>query len=68
MGFLWSVPGCTLRVGPAGRLNEELVSRHVSTQGGNDFEIFDSPKTIGHTVTAPKDTIAQCKEIFMTKA
>jgi len=33
-------------------------------EGGNDFEIFSSPKTIGHTVTSPEDTIKQLKEVF----
>merc|ERR1712087_349935 len=28
-------------------------------EGGNDFEIFTSERTIGHTVTSPEDTIAQ---------
>lgn len=32
--------------------------------GGNDFEIYSSPKTIGHAVTCPADTIAQCKALF----
>lgn len=34
-------------------------------EGGNDFEIFTSEKTIGHTVTSPEDTAAQCKELFL---
>ncbi|CAM9309347.1 unnamed protein product [Choristocarpus tenellus] len=33
-------------------------------EGGNDYEIFTSPLTIGHTVTSPEDTMAQCKELF----
>ncbi|KAH7291882.1 hypothetical protein KP509_29G040100 [Ceratopteris richardii] len=33
-------------------------------KGGNDFEIFSSSKTIGHTVTSPEDTIQQCKALF----
>lgn len=32
--------------------------------GGNDHEIFDDARTIGHTVTDPDDTIKQCREIF----
>lgn len=36
------------------------------TQGGNDFEIFTSPKTVGHTVTSPDDTRAQCTALFMS--
>nr|AIW04131.1 phosphomannomutase [Saccharina japonica]AUN86412.1 phosphomannomutase [Saccharina japonica] len=33
-------------------------------KGGNDNEIFESERTIGHTVTSPADTIQQCKELF----
>ena len=32
--------------------------------GGNDHEIYADPRTNGHTVTGPLDTINQCKEIF----
>lgn len=32
--------------------------------GGNDHEIFEDPRTIGHTVTSPEDTVKQLKEIF----
>jgi phosphomannomutase len=32
--------------------------------GGNDFEIFQDPRTIGHTVTGPEDTLKQCRNIF----
>eukprot|EP01024_Parvocaulis_polyphysoides_P036659 TRINITY_DN3258_c0_g1_i1.p2 TRINITY_DN3258_c0_g1~~TRINITY_DN3258_c0_g1_i1.p2 ORF type:complete len:258 (-),score=28.22 TRINITY_DN3258_c0_g1_i1:200-931(-) len=34
-------------------------------QGGNDYEIFTSERTIGHTVTSPEDTIKQCTELFI---
>ena len=34
-------------------------------EGGNDYEIFSSERTIGHTVTSPEDTMAQCTELFM---
>ncbi|CAN0018573.1 unnamed protein product [Hapterophycus canaliculatus] len=36
----------------------------LRTQGGNDYEIFESERTIGHTVTSPEDTMKQCKELF----
>ena len=36
-------------------------------KGGNDYEIFHSEKTIGHTVTSPEDTMAQCRELFWDK-
>jgi len=35
--------------------------------GGNDHEIFADPRTIGHTVTSPDDTMQQLKDIFFTQ-
>jgi len=35
-------------------------------EGGNDFEIFSSSRTIGHTVTSPEDTKEQCTKLFMS--
>jgi phosphomannomutase len=35
--------------------------------GGNDYEIFTHERTIGHTVTSPEDTKAQCTELFLKK-
>lgn len=37
-------------------------------QGGNDFEIFTSEKTVGHTVTSPDDTQKQCTDLFIKQA
>jgi phosphomannomutase len=34
-------------------------------EGGNDFEIFSSEKTVGHTVTSPDDTRAQTRALFL---
>ncbi|KAL9260652.1 Phosphomannomutase-like protein [Drosera capensis] len=36
-------------------------------KGGNDHEIFESERTIGHTVTSPEDTKKQCSELFLAK-
>jgi len=33
-------------------------------KGGNDHEIFEDERTIGHTVTSPENTMELCKEIF----
>ncbi|GLC41666.1 hypothetical protein PLESTB_000690900 [Pleodorina starrii] len=33
--------------------------------GGNDYEIFTSERTVGHTVTSPDDTRKQCTELFL---
>ena len=35
-------------------------------EGGNDFEIFSHPDVIGHTVTSPEDTKAQCTALFLS--
>ena len=39
-----------------------------AVQGGNDYEIFMSPKTKGHSVTSPKDTQQQCTTLFIKPA
>ncbi|KAK3141115.1 hypothetical protein QOZ80_4BG0329750 [Eleusine coracana subsp. coracana] len=36
-------------------------------KGGNDHEIFESDRTIGHTVTSPDDTAQQCRSLFLSK-
>lgn len=34
-------------------------------EGGNDYEIFSDPRTIGHTVTSWEETKKICTELFM---
>ncbi|KAI1083253.1 eukaryotic phosphomannomutase [Whalleya microplaca] len=33
-------------------------------EGGNDWEIYSDPRTVGHSVTGPEDTLKQLKELF----
>ncbi|EPE03983.1 phosphomannomutase [Ophiostoma piceae UAMH 11346] len=33
-------------------------------EGGNDYEIYSDPRTIGHSVTNPQDTIDELKKLF----
>ncbi|KAJ3526182.1 hypothetical protein NMY22_g10273 [Coprinellus aureogranulatus] len=33
-------------------------------KGGNDYEIYSDPRTIGHAVVNPEDTMRQLKELF----
>lgn len=33
-------------------------------KGGNDYEIFEDKRTIGHSVKSPDDTVQILKEIF----
>ncbi|KAA1468792.1 eukaryotic phosphomannomutase [Dentipellis sp. KUC8613] len=36
-------------------------------KGGNDYEIFTDPRTIGHTVSSPADTLKTVRELFLTQ-
>lgn len=33
-------------------------------KGGNDYEIYEDPRTVGHTVTGPGDTMAELQKLF----
>ena len=35
-----------------------------TSKGGNDYEIYTDPRTIGHSVHGPDDTMQQLKELF----
>ncbi|CAK9785327.1 eukaryotic phosphomannomutase [Cutaneotrichosporon oleaginosum] len=34
-------------------------------KGGNDYEIYEDPRTIGHSVTCPEDTMKLLDELFL---
>lgn len=34
-------------------------------EGGNDYEIFESERTIGHAVTSPQETMDLCTKLFL---
>jgi phosphomannomutase len=34
------------------------------TEGGNDYELFVHPKTVGHAVKDPQDTVEQLLGLF----
>ncbi|KAG5606970.1 hypothetical protein H5410_028462 [Solanum commersonii] len=36
-------------------------------QGGNDHEIYESERTVGHTVISPEETLKQCSVQFLGK-
>jgi phosphomannomutase len=36
-----------------------------TSPGGNDYEIYDDERTIGHSVKDPEDTIQQLKDLFL---
>jgi len=33
-------------------------------KGGNDYEIFEDQRTVGHSVTSPEETMAELKKMF----
>ncbi|WKA06044.1 hypothetical protein VitviT2T_023970 [Vitis vinifera] len=37
-------------------------------EAGNDHEIYESERTVGHTVTSPDDTVEQCTALFLAKS
>lgn len=39
----------------------------MTVQGGNDFEIFSHPSTVGHTVLSPHETVQICNELFLSQ-
>ncbi|XP_069760977.1 phosphomannomutase 2, partial [Narcine bancroftii] len=38
-----------------------------TSPGGNDYEIYSDPRTIGHSVTSPLDTQRICDQLFLTQ-
>jgi phosphomannomutase len=36
----------------------------MTHKGGNDFEIYQDPRTIGHAVTCPEDTAVEIKKLL----
>uniref|UniRef100_A0A7S2XTA7 Phosphomannomutase n=1 Tax=Attheya septentrionalis TaxID=420275 RepID=A0A7S2XTA7_9STRA len=49
----------------AGDFDEIHFFGDKTFEGGNDYEIFSSERTIGHTVTSPADTKEQCTKLFL---
>ena len=35
-----------------------------TAEGGNDYEIYSDPRTIGHAVDSPQDTMKELKKLF----
>ena len=61
----WDKTYC-LKFIPEGEYDEIHFFGDKTFEGGNDFEIFSHPRVIGHTVTSPADTLAQCNALFLT--
>ena len=48
-----------------GKFDEIHFFGDMTMEGGNDYEIFNDKRVIGHTVLSPEDTIKQCTELFL---
>ena len=80
LGFTYSVGGqISFDVFPAGwdktyclRFLDAFETVHFfgdkTYKGGNDHEIFEHARTVGHTVTSPADTRAQVKASLLSEA
>lgn len=60
----WNKTYCLQHVENEG-YNEIHFFGDKTMKGGNDYEIFNDKRVIGHTVTSWENTMKQCKEIFM---
>ena len=44
-----------------------LTESPQTFKGGNDYEIYNDERTIGHSVTCPEDTMKLLDELFLHK-
>lgn len=49
-----------------GKYDEIHFFGDMTMEGGNDYEIFNDERVIGHTVKNPEDTIIQVKKLFLS--
>ena len=49
------------------KTKQQLMSLFFSFQGGNDHEIYEDSRTIGHKVVSPEDTVQQLTKMFFTQ-
>lgn len=59
----WDKTYCLQHIEPEGFKNIHFFG-DKSYKGGNDYEIYEDPRTIGHAVKSPADTIRILKELF----
>jgi len=62
----WDKTFCLQFLEPCGFKNIHFFG-DKTYKGGNDFEIYESQKTIGHTVKCPEDTLKLLDTLFFKK-
>ncbi|TTP11312.1 Phosphomannomutase 2 [Bagarius yarrelli] len=57
-----------LNISPIGRScsQQERIEFFELDKGGNDYEIYSDPRTVGHKVETPDDTQRICEELFFS--
>lgn len=60
----WDKTYCLQHVEKEGVFNTIHFFGDKTYEGGNDYEIFEDPRTKGHSVTKPEDTIEELKRLF----
>ncbi|KZV96391.1 eukaryotic phosphomannomutase [Exidia glandulosa HHB12029] len=61
----WDKTYCLRHVEPEG-FDEIHFFGDKTAKGGNDYEIYEDSRTIGHSVKDPDDTLRQLKELFFS--
>ncbi|KAG9543627.1 eukaryotic phosphomannomutase, partial [Aureobasidium melanogenum] len=64
----WDKTYCLQHVEAEKQYGNEYTTIHFfgdkTYKGGNDYEIYEDPRTIGHSVKSPEDTAAELKKLF----
>ncbi|KEQ85139.1 eukaryotic phosphomannomutase [Aureobasidium pullulans] len=64
----WDKTYCLQHVEAEKQFGTEYTTIHFfgdkTYQGGNDYEIYEDSRTVGHSVKSPEDTAAELKKLF----
>ncbi|RPB04277.1 eukaryotic phosphomannomutase [Choiromyces venosus 120613-1] len=60
----WDKTYCLQHVEKEGVFSQIHFFGDKTYKGGNDYEIYEDPRTVGHSVTKPEDTIKILTELF----
>lgn len=60
----WDKTYCLQHVEKEGVFTKIHFFGDKTYKGGNDYEIYEDPRTVGHSVTKPEDTIEELKKLF----
>lgn len=64
----WDKTYCLQHVEKEGVFTKIHFFGDKTHKGGNDYEIFEDPRTEGHRVTKPEDTMEEVRKLFDLQA